>query len=68
VSREVDAKAVAREQDAHLVSGKLEAEAMPKLDMEAVANELDVVLYPWFFFASRLLNESGGFNPYFVYR
>jgi hypothetical protein len=44
MSHEVDAKAVAREQDAHLVSDELEAEAMPKLDMEAVANELDVVL------------------------
>jgi hypothetical protein len=44
MSHEVDTKAVAREQDAHLVSDELEAEAMPKLDVEAVANELDVVL------------------------
>jgi hypothetical protein len=44
MSREVDAKAVVGEQDAHLVFDELEAEVMPKLDVEAVANELDVVL------------------------
>jgi hypothetical protein len=68
VAREVGAEAVSCEQDEHLVSGELEAEAMSELDVEAAANELDTVSYPRFIFASRQLNAGGSFNPYLMCR
>jgi hypothetical protein len=52
----------------HLVSIELEAEVMPEFDEEAATNELGVVSYTRFFFASLRLNAGGGFKLYLVYQ